>query len=284
MSTAREKVATPSNYRSWPGGEDLPDELDVLPIHGELQHRDYGLVADGFGFEDSPDCERISGGINSKGPDSVALGRQANWFLWGFCAPPDEMTGEARKLFVNVCCYMARFDGQRPLVTKVSRGRDWAWLYAGYLGREARLTEFVHKKFPAALLEGVGDDPAKLKRRLAEVRPWLRLEGDGGMFSVDEDARALGPANDDVALLDRCVALLEAVARARDGAGAAPSAEDLARARRVLARYTAQELDSAAEWRRWLEDNRERMFFSDVGGYRWFVAPKDLPRRALSRG
>ena len=39
---------------------------------------DYGVVSDGHGFEDSPDCERISGGRNSKGPHAVAIGRQAN--------------------------------------------------------------------------------------------------------------------------------------------------------------------------------------------------------------
>lgn len=43
-----------------------------------------GMVADGHGFEDSPDCERVGGGINSKGPMAVAMGRQANLLQWGF--------------------------------------------------------------------------------------------------------------------------------------------------------------------------------------------------------
>jgi hypothetical protein len=45
---------------------------------------DYGVVSDGHGFEDSPDCERITGGVNSKGPHAVAIGRQANMLQWGF--------------------------------------------------------------------------------------------------------------------------------------------------------------------------------------------------------
>jgi hypothetical protein len=35
---------------------------------------DPGLVFDPYGFGDSPDAEAISSGLNSKGPDAVALG------------------------------------------------------------------------------------------------------------------------------------------------------------------------------------------------------------------
>ena len=38
---------------------------------GRGKGNDYGIVSDGHGFEDSPDCERISGGINTKGPYPV---------------------------------------------------------------------------------------------------------------------------------------------------------------------------------------------------------------------
>src|SRR5688500_10418708 len=60
---------------------------------------DYGVVSDGHGFEDSPDCERISGGINSKGPKAIAIGRQANLLLWGFYGAPDRMTESGRRVF-----------------------------------------------------------------------------------------------------------------------------------------------------------------------------------------
>ena len=86
---------------------------------------DFGVVSDGHGFEDSPDCERISGGQNSKGPHAVAIGRQANMMQWGFYCAPDRMTRSARKAFLNAIVYMQRFDGHRPLVKKTARSRYW---------------------------------------------------------------------------------------------------------------------------------------------------------------
>jgi hypothetical protein len=86
---------------------------------------DVGMVSDGHGFEDSPDCERISGGVNSKGPMAVAIGRQANLLQWGFYGAPDRMTGSAKRAFLNAIVYMRRFDGHVPLVRKTSVGRTW---------------------------------------------------------------------------------------------------------------------------------------------------------------
>ena len=45
------------------------------------------------------------------------------------------------------------------------------------------------------------------------------------------------------------------------------------RALRLLQRYTNEKFDTAAEWRKWLDQNRSRLFFSDVGGYKFFVGP-----------
>ncbi len=50
------------------------DSRGTWKVHEEVNNprSEYGMVSDGFGFEDSPDCERISGGINTKGPEAVA--------------------------------------------------------------------------------------------------------------------------------------------------------------------------------------------------------------------
>jgi len=39
------------------------------------EENDYGVVSDGYGFEDSPDCERISDGVNFE-PDALAFVRK----------------------------------------------------------------------------------------------------------------------------------------------------------------------------------------------------------------
>jgi len=37
----------------------------------------------------------------------------------------------------------------------------------------------------------------------------------------------------------------------------------------VLKRYTGESFAGAEEWKAWLEENRDHLFFTDVGGYRW---------------
>src|SRR5262245_20140999 len=90
----RDEVATPKSYANYPEGKDLPAKMPVWRVQrGKLAAEvDYGIVSDPYGFEDSPDAEFISSGVNSKGPGSVALGRHASLFLWGFAGDPTQMT------------------------------------------------------------------------------------------------------------------------------------------------------------------------------------------------
>ena len=121
-----EDHAVPANYRHYPGGDKLGQTIKVWKVQTKkFPEIDPGLVSDPYGFGDSPDAEVISSGLNSKGPDSVALGRHGNFFLWGFSASPTDMTPEARKCFINAVCYIKKFDGQKPLVRKKASGREW---------------------------------------------------------------------------------------------------------------------------------------------------------------
>jgi hypothetical protein len=237
------KRDTPENYRSWPDGKDLPAQLDVWQVQGKVKGTNWGLVSDPYGFTDSPDCETISSGINSKGPNSLAIGRQANWFLWGFCASPSEMTEEAQKVFLNAIVYMKRFDGARPAFERTQRGRDWALFYASYLNNK---NADWAKKMLAPELSGADAE--------AQVRANLEYICSDGVYRVDEDAKALGISNRDVKLLERCVAML--------------GTDDAARAERILKRYVP---DAPADWKEWLARNRERLYFTDTGGYVWRV-------------
>jgi hypothetical protein len=129
-----EDVPTPDNYFQLAGDKKLDKTIKVWRVQTKkFPEIDPGLVSNPMGFHDSPDAEMISSGLNSKGPDSVALARHANFFLWGFSASPPDMTPEARKGFINAVCYIKRFDGQRPIVRKVGAGytRDGA-LWGAY--------------------------------------------------------------------------------------------------------------------------------------------------------
>lgn len=239
---------------------------------------DYGVVSDGIGFEDSPDCEVISGGVNSKGPHGLAIGRQANMLQWGFYCAPDRMTDSARHTFLNAIVYMKRFDGHGPLVGKKSRSRGWLKLYIAAL-RERNINpgyrEYLKKKFPAGIVKQHGLDAAKLETWRAANEEYIRGdfgEGRTRKYAVDTDLRELGLSNRKPEFLDFLVKRLGA------------DAND-ALALKLAARYLGDHGKDAATALAWIKKNRDRLFFSDTGGFRWFVdTNRSVEASATSEG
>ena len=243
----------------------------------EGKENDYGVVSDGHGFDDSPDCERISGGVNSKGPHAMAIGRQANMLQWGFYCAPDRMTDSARKVFLNALIYMRRFDGDKPLVAKSATGRGWMRQYADALAKltpeqrkedgERSYAGYLRAKFPAELFGG-DDEAAKLatwcnanEERFYSPEKWK--------VSVDADLVDLGASNRKPEFFAAVIARLD------------KDANDPLAARLITRYLPAGVAASAAGVREFQEHNRQRLFFSDLGGYRWFV---DARRRASAPG
>jgi Thiol:disulfide interchange protein DsbD, N-terminal len=251
----------PANYRHYPGGDKLGQTMKVWKVQmRKFPDVDPGMVSDPYGFGDSPDAEVISAGLNSKGPDSVALGRHGNYFLWGFSASPTDMTPGGRKCFINAVCYIKKFDGQKPFVRKTGSGREWALVYAGY-AKQYGDKDFVKSLFPEDVRRRFGKDPDKLLAYYNENLEYLIPAQNG--FAVDEDVKGLGMSNRKVGLLEKCVALLE-------------RGEQADIALRILKRYTTVSLADAKAWRSWLNDNRNRLFFTDVGGFKFLAAPQRL--------
>jgi hypothetical protein len=259
----------PDNYRHYPGGDKLGDKIKVWKVQTKkFPEIDPGMVSDPCGFGDSPDAEVISSGINSKGPDSVALGRHGNFFLWGFSGSPSDMTPEARKCFVNAVCYIKKFDGQKPFVRKTKSGREQALVYAGFMKQYAD-QEFVKDLFPEDVRRRFGKDPEKYISYYKENLEYLVPSRNG--FAVDEDVKQLGLSNRKVELLDKCVAMLE-------------RGEQAELAMRALKRYTNENFTDAPRWRSWLHENRSRLFFTDVAGFKFLVAPESLLEPLRRRG
>jgi hypothetical protein len=303
-----------------PTPEDYP-YLTIDPALGptmkvwKVQTKDYpdidpGLVSTLYGFTDSPDAEVFAQGIAMKGPDTVTLARQANFFLWGFSAPPADMTPAAQRLFVNAVCYMRQFDGQPPLVRSESQSREWAlrraaiprYLSEDYKQRESRRLRAMYKQHPewipkehkgnldTYIAKSVQENQASEKQWMEQALPaplrkqfgtdgdkyvayyrgnleFLHPEGKRPVhFVVDEDAKAVGPSNRSVEMLARCVSKLE-------------KKEQPDLALRLLKRYTQEKFATASQWRVWLDANRSRLFFSDVGGYKFFLAQTKMPAR-----
>jgi len=229
---------------------------------------DYGVVSDGFGFEDSPDCERISGGINTKGPQAVAIGRQANMLQWGFYAAPDRMTESARRVFLNALVYMTRFDGHAPLVEKVATSRD---RLTRILGRVRELDGMEHEErrsffrylsdtLPADWVTAVGLDAGAFERRFEAELEYVYKAEDERAYRIDAALRELGVSNRTPAFLE----LLER--RLADDPTDAVALE-------LAERYLGEAGHDAPSALRFLREHEGRLYFSDTGGYRWFVNP-----------
>lgn len=223
---------------------------------------DVGMVSDGHGFEDSPDCERISGGINSKGPRAVAIGRQANLLQWGFYGAPDRMTEPAKRAFLNAIVYMRRFDGHVPLVRKTSRGRSWLEQYIDTLAERTgngndQYSSYLTGQFPAELTKD-GIDVQRLREWYAQNQEYLRAD-EQHRFAVDADLAAQKLSNRKPEFLDW---LLERFAADPHDALAL----------KLAARYLGPEHGAdAATAVAWVTGNREYLFFTDAGGYLWMV-------------
>ncbi len=297
---------TPAEYRNWPEGEHLGATMKVWKVQQRgwsLERPDdtsfpAGMVADSYGFTDSPDAEIIASGLSMKFPDSVAIGRHANFLLWGFYASPSNLTREARKCFVNAICYIKQFDGQRPLIHKPKgplRSRRWglsyAFFYQAMCDRERFLKsqpeatrkdpakidelhrtmmEVYRGQFPKELQRQFGNDPQRYLEYYRDNLEFLfPTETTSIPFTVDEDVKALGLSNRHSALLDKCVSMLQH--------GDRPEL-----AQQILKRYTTENFPDAKSWEDWLKANRSRLYFTDVGGFKFMVAPESLARRSGS--
>lgn len=258
--------------------KDVKDGYDggTWLVHsGEFPEIDVGMVSDGHGFEDSPDCERIAGGVNSKGPHAVAIGRQANLLQWGFYGAPDRMTVPAKRAFLNAIIWMKQFSGQRPLGDKAAHARSWFAQYIDMLEKLSpaeraktdanSLAGYLVKRFPPELVKD-GLDVERLRTWYRQNEEYFGPGADRYSSAVDADLVALGLSNRKPEFLDWLVQTLTA------------DATD-ARALRLAARYLGEPGANAASACAFVTSHRDLLFFSDTAGYRWLV---DENRRRLA--
>lgn len=266
-----------------------------------------GMVAHGEGFNDSPDAESISGGVCLKNAEAIALGRQGNYFMWGFSGSPEYMTEEANRVFVNTVCYIKKFDHQPAIVKKVQITTregldeliyriDRAVYDKAILARREGNQRLQRMQDSIRALKAAGKDIgranemflkmpmtdavesfedyvkgyagaglfAKFGTNTALYRKYYRdnyeyyYPFDGYNLQLDTDAQRLGISNRNVALLEKCISLLE-------------SGKDTAMAMRVLRRYTMEQFTTAVLWRSWLTENKSRLFYTESGGFKFMV-------------
>lgn len=73
-----------------------------------------------------------------------------------------------------------------------------------------------------------------------------------------------------IEILDVCVAMIER--------GDRPEL-----ALRLLRRYTTEDFSDARHWRSWLDSARDRLYFDEIGRFKFAVAPEGLkpPRHGI---
>ena len=281
-------------------------------------HFRIGMVSRPGGYLDSPETEVISSGKCAKSIDAVALGRHANWFTWGFSASPAYMTEAGKALFINTIVYMKQFAGQHPIAHKFNDGvatRDHIGMYRNRMTRSTwedynrsnrefnQMVDSLKAVIKAQRERGEEVDPNFAiyeqfpEQKMLTYREFLKQQDRGkGLYAVfgtnekayqeyydkndgwfwcpdgsydlviDDEVRYLGIANNDIRLLDKCIAMLENNDPEQD------IAETL------LRRYTLCRFETPEEWRKWFETYKDKLFFTEGGGYLWLVNTfEDVP-------
>ncbi len=268
-----------------------------------------GLVNRGAGYTDSPDAEFISEGDHAKAPGQVALGRHGNIFHWGYSGGPKHMTAQGKLVFINAIHYIAQFKGQRILSKKL-HDRMWLRdRVKGYASKDFKAAYIAYKKSIKARNIQSEKNRKAAKKKQAEGKelterekmrinsqplmilsedeyyrsrepklydkfgldyknynnfykryiPFMRADPDFLFnFIIDEDAMKFGKSFYDEDFLPVCIAALKD--ETKKGI-----------ALLLLKRYTNEVFDSAKEWEKWYEKNREYLFFTETGGCKYLI-------------
>lgn len=291
-------------------GKTLPNKTEMWKVqtknYDKYPTMRVGMVSRPDGFGD-PDDEVISSGRCAKSIDAVAIGRHGNFLHWGFAAAPDDMTEQAKQVFANCVVYISKHATKiiaRKMDERIST-RHWIGSKSfldskeGWENHCATNDLFYHvidsikaaAKAKMAKGEKLNDDEEiyknfpderepnptygeYLKQREKETYKYFGTNtdlyvnyyeynkpyfyGEGYDLKIDETARELGIANNDKRLLDTCITHLEKNPADKS-------------AREVLERYTLCRFDAPQEWRNWFNTYKDKLFFSEGGGYLWLV-------------
>ncbi|MCP5022143.1 MAG: hypothetical protein GY930_10235 [bacterium] len=307
-----ENKPTPGEYTHHPKAKNLGKTIPMWRVQTE-GYKDgkgqlVGVVSRDAGFFDSPDVEWISSGVNTKGPEAVAIGRHGNFLHWGFAASPKYMTEEAKLVLVNALHYIAKFDGQTPVARKVSgtvlresvlsnlesiTEEGYAKTlarYAGYRKDDEDRKAAIQAKIDAG--EKVTDmdkqsltyPPVEDPGRFDRVRGFF---SDEAWKSVEGDPQAIGDylrsnlpfmhptggwyelgVDEELKSFGKGSADPDFLATA---IAALQDPEQAALAQTLLTRYTNQNFGNASEWKAWHTKVQDKLFFCETAGYKWLV-------------
>jgi len=222
-----------------------------------------GAVSRGFKAAYPGEAEIISLGFApGKGYDSVGIGRQGNYMLWGWSAAPSKMTLAGQSLFLNCICYMHQYD--RKPFTRIpdfirTRDEDLVRMLNSMEQDPDDAVYYQPRYFPREIARKYEHDVAGMRKLYEDNIEYVYVFQ--GKFCLDEDLKSLGPnSNREVATIKGLIEMLTETSKAR-------------LAQNCLTRYTDQRFTSPSAWERWYEENAQHLVFSDAGGYRFYRIP-----------
>jgi hypothetical protein len=224
-----------------------------------------GVIAGPYGFTDSPDAEVLVVGVNTgKQYGAVGVGRHGSILMWGYSAPPSKMTDAGRKLFLNCIHYIHGFDGKAPLIRTIAQHRlNTLRLAPGaersWQRRKKKNNQTFTPFIPDDITEKFLGDPNGFVKYYKDNIEFIYMDR---QFRVDSELKSLEfNSNREIATLERLISLLKDKNRAET-------------ARKLLTRYTDQSFEEPEKWQSWFKNNKERIYFTDVGGYKFLVVPE----------
>ena len=253
-------IVTPDNYRHFPGGEKLPEEMKVWYVQHIAQRiRPFSTVSRSWGYNDSPDAEALVAGYNTgKEYGAVGVGRHGNFLQWGFSGLPSQMTPAGRNFFLNCICYISKFDGKAPLIHRRSSDRFNPVRLAMAMSF-IKDKKFFSSTFSPELMKEYENNWQGLMKYYQENYEFIYHDES---YLIDGELKSLGiQSNRKISTLEQLISLLKD-----------PQRRDTARL--LLGRYTQQSFKDQEQYMKWYQTNKERIYFSDVGGYKFFVIPE----------
>ena len=154
---------------------------------------------------------------------------------------------------------------RKELEAKKEAGEELSELEKMLMGfperpKETRAWTIRHE--PEAVKAKFGENWAAYENYYAENLDYFYpLAGEWYKSAVDEDAKSLGIPNNDIRLLEKSVAMLNAGEKTEMAMG-------------LLTRYTKEKFQTAKEWSNWLNVNKAKLYFSEGDGFKFIVLPK----------
>ena len=217
---------------------------------------------------DSPEVEIISGGLSERGSDDAALWRQGHLLHFAFDIAPAEMNDTGKALLLNSIAYIARFTEDRPIARtpsafgeKNNAPKSKRWIQFLFASRTPEDKDLDFYLSPATKAVVKRMERSSFEQWYLDNSPFLTCDQDGKLV-VDANAKALGIAFEKQDFFPKAIAKLGEPASAT-------------KARELLKRYAPDgpAAGSAEQWTAWWETNRPYLFYSEGGGYRWYIDP-----------